>query len=190
MGEKAQNLRLLYGLMWGWPGKKLLFMGDEFGQSDEWDHSRSLDWHLLNYPDHLGIQRWVRDLNELYRREKFLAQYDFDSKGFSWAVVDDADNSVLAFFRHGNDGECLLVVCNLTPVVRKGYGIGVPFGGYWREILNSNADYYGGDSTGNCGGCFSGEGSLHGHNHYLNLLLPGLSVLFFLYAGEKSDASY
>jgi 1,4-alpha-glucan branching enzyme len=190
MGEKAQNLRLLYGLMWGWPGKKLLFMGDEFGQSDEWDHGKSLDWHLLKYLDHLGIQRWVRDLNALYRREKFLSQFDFDPQGFSWAVVDDRDNSVLAFFRHGKDGECLLVVCNLTPVERRDYGIGVPFGGYWREILNSDAAYYGGHGQGNYGGCFSREGPLHGHTHHLDLFLPGLGALFFLYAGEKSDASY
>jgi 1,4-alpha-glucan branching enzyme len=128
MREKSKNLRALYGLMWGWPGKQLLFMGDEFGQSNEWDHNKSLDWHLLQYPDHRGIQRWVRDLNFFYRKEQFLAQSDFDSHGFSWAVVDDRDNSVFAFFRYGQNGECLLVVCNLTPVVRRDYKSGVPHG--------------------------------------------------------------
>jgi 1,4-alpha-glucan branching enzyme len=185
MGEKSKNLRTLYGLMWGWPGKKLLFMGDEFGQSKEWDHSKSLDWHLLAYADHFGIQRWVRDLNAFYQREPFLAQFDFDSHGFSWAVVDDRDSSVIAFFRHGKNGECLLVVCNLTPVVRGDYEIGVPHGGYWAEILNSDATDYGGDGIGNFGGCRAQKGALGGHGNHLRLILPGLSALFFVCKSEK-----
>jgi 1,4-alpha-glucan branching enzyme len=184
MREKAKNLRALYGLMWGWPGKKLLFMGSEFGQSNEWDHNRSLDWHLLQYPDHLSIQRWVRDLNFFYRKEQFLAQSDFDPHGFSWAVVDDRDNSVFAFFRHGRNGERLLVICNLTPVVRRDYKIGVPCKGCWKEVLNGDAEYYGGDGLGNSGECRTQNGTCHGHSQYLSLLLPGLSVLFFLFHGE------
>ncbi|MDR0418501.1 MAG: 1,4-alpha-glucan branching protein GlgB [Puniceicoccales bacterium] len=181
MREKSKNLRALYGLMWGWPGKKLLFMSSEFGQSNEWDHNKSLDWHLLQYPDHLGVQRWIRDLNFFYKNEKFLAQSDFDPHRFSWAVVDDADNSVFAFFRHGQNDECLLVVCNLTPVVREDYKIGVPYEGYWKEVLNSDLKYYGGDNINNSGGCFSMKGTFHGHFQYLSLLLPGLSTLFFLF---------
>jgi 1,4-alpha-glucan branching enzyme len=181
MREKSKNLRALYGLMWGWPGKKLLFMGSEFGQSSEWDHNKSLDWHLLQYPDHFGIQRWIRDLNFFYKNESFLAQSDFDSHGFSWAVVDDAGNSVFAFFRYGQSDECLLVVCNLTPVARRDYKIGVPYEGYWKEVLNSDLECYGGDNTGNSGGCFSIKGDFHGHFQYLSLLLPGLSTLFFLF---------
>jgi 1,4-alpha-glucan branching enzyme len=184
MREKAKNLRALYGLMWGWPGKKLLFMGSEFGQSNEWNHNGSLDWHLLQYPDHLGTQRWVRDLNFFYRKEQFLAQSDFDPHGFSWAVVDDRDNSVFAFFRYGQKGERLLVICNLTPVVRRDYRIGVPRKGRWKEVLNGDAECYGGDGLGNSGECHTRDGACHGHSQYLSLLLPGLSALFFLFHGE------
>ncbi|MDR1907228.1 MAG: 1,4-alpha-glucan branching protein GlgB [Puniceicoccales bacterium] len=178
MREKSKNLRALYGLMWGWPGKKLLFMGDEFGQSNEWDHNKSLDWHLLIHLDHLGIQRWIRDLNFFYRKEKFLAQSDFDPYGFAWAIVDDADSSVLAFFRYGQNGECLLVICNLTPVVRRDYKVGVPHAGHWQEVLNSDAEYYGGDGIGNSGGCLTQNSPSHGYENHLTLTLPGLSTLF------------
>jgi 1,4-alpha-glucan branching enzyme len=190
MGEKAQNLRVLYGLMWGWPGKKLLFMGDEFGHSDEWDHGKSLDWHLLQYPDHAGVQRWVRDLNFFYQKERFLSESDFDPQGFSWAVVDDADNSVVAFFRHGKNGECLLVICNLTPVTRRDYKIGVPRVGHWREVLNGDAECYGGTGTGNWGGCWTCCGVAHGYEHYIAPVIPGLSALFFLFAGGENHSSY
>jgi 1,4-alpha-glucan branching enzyme len=182
MSEKSKNLRAMYGLMWGWPGRKLLFMGDEFGQSNEWNHNKSLDWHLLQYLDHLGIQRWIRDLNFFYQKERFLAQSDFDPHGFSWAVVDDTDNSVFAFFRYGQNGECLLVVCNLTPIVRREYKIGMPFAGCWKEVLNGDAEYYGGDGLGNSSECYTQNGVAHGHSQYLSLLLPGLSTLFFLRA--------
>ncbi|MDR2806836.1 MAG: 1,4-alpha-glucan branching protein GlgB [Puniceicoccales bacterium] len=183
MREKSKNLRALYGFMWGWPGKKLLFMGDEFGQSNEWDYERGLDWHLLQYADHWGIQRWVKDLNNLYRREYFLGQLDFDPRGFSWVIVDDQDHSVFAFLRRGQEGECLLVICNLTPIARENYRVGVPYKGHWKEVLNSDAAFYSGDGIGNLGGCVSQEGIFHGYEHHLTLTLPGLSVLYFIFDG-------
>ena len=189
MSEKAKNLRALYGLMWGWPGKKLLFMGDEFGQSNEWNYTQSLDWHLLQYRDHSGIQLWVKDLNKLYQEYDFLAKTDYDPNGFEWTVVDDANNSVVAFVRKNADGERILVVCNLTPVVRENYRIGVDKAGFWEEILNSDATIYGGDGIGNSGGKFSENISSHGKLYSLSLTLPGLSSQFF-YLKESFKTSY
>ena len=173
------NLRLLYGFMWGHPGKKLLFMGCEFGQRGEWAHEGSLEWHLLQYPEHEGVRRWVADLNRLYRAEPALHQLDFDQSGFEWVDCNDSEQSVLTFLRRPRSGAALLVVCNFTPVPRTNYIVGVPEGGYWREIVNSDATLYGGSGIGNFGGVDSAPVSVHGRFHSLALTLPPLSILIF-----------
>ncbi len=178
--QKFANLRLLFGYMYGHPGKKLLFMGDEFGQWDEWYHEKSLDWHLLDYPYHQGAQRWVKDLNHLYRTEPALHEVDFSPEGFEWIDFRDGDSSVISFMRRGKTtDDRLLAVCNFTPVPRKNYRIGVPCGGFWTEILNSDAKIYGGSGQGNLGGAEAAPITFHGRYHSLSLTLPPLAVLFF-----------
>jgi 1,4-alpha-glucan branching enzyme len=174
------NLRLLYGYMWGHPGKKLMFMGGEFGQRSEWAHDDSLEWHLLQYPEHAGLRRWVADLNRLYRSEPALYQVDFDKSGFEWVDCNDSEQSVVTFLRrpHGG-GAALLVICNFTPVPRMNYIVGVPEGGFWREIANSDATLYGGSGMGNLGGVEAAPVSVHGRFHSLALTLPPLSTLMF-----------
>ena len=146
--QRFANLRLVYTFQWTFPGKKLVFMGCEFGQSWEWNHRESLPWHLLDYPVHAGIQRMVSDLNELYRREPALHRYEFEDRGFDWLQWEDAENSTLSFARHG-DAEEVLIVLNLTPVPRHGYRLGVNRPGVYREIFNSDSDHYGGSNLGN-----------------------------------------
>ena len=151
--EKFANLRLLLGYMYGQCGKKLLFMGGEFGQWNEWYHEASLDWHLLQYSPHAGVQRWVRDLNHLYRSESALYEQDHDPAGFEWIDCGDAAQSLVSFIRKGKTtGDIVLAVCNFTPVPRMGHLTGVPRGGYWKELLNSDAREYGGSGLGNAGG--------------------------------------
>ncbi|MCR4345928.1 MAG: 1,4-alpha-glucan branching protein GlgB [Sulfuricaulis sp.] len=177
--QKFANLRLLFGYMYGHPGKKLMFMGSEFGQWNEWNHDQSLDWHLLEQTPHQGVQHWVKDLNYLYRREPALYSRDFDSSGFEWADLHDWENSTISFFRKGeNPDDVILVVCNFTPVPRANYRIGVPRGGYWRELLNSDATLYGGSGQGNVGGVESATLPCHGHYHSVSLTLPPLSVVY------------
>ncbi len=177
--QKYANLRLLFGTMFAQPGKKLLFMGDEIAQWDEWDYQKSVDWHLLQYAPHAGIQQWVADLNRLYRKEPALHALDFKSGGFEWIVADDGDQSVLAFLRKGrNPAEAVLAVCNFTPVPRTGYRIGVPRGGIWKELLNSDAPVYGGSGWGNLGGVEARPDEAHGRPYSLGLSLPPLSILF------------
>jgi len=171
------NLRLLYGYMWGHPGKKLLFMGGEFGQRREWTHDGSLEWYVLQYPEHEGLRRWVADLNRLYRSEPALYQLDFEPSGFEWVDCNDSDQSVLAFLRRPRDGAPLLVVCNFTPVPRTNYIVGVPSGGCWRELANSDATPYGGSGMGNLGGVEAQPVAAHGRLHSLALTLPPLTVL-------------
>ncbi len=178
--QQFANLRLLYGYMWGHPGKKLLFMGSEFGQRSEWSHEGSLEWHLLQQPEHEGVRRWVSDLNRLYRAEPALHQQDFDKSGFEWVDCNDSEQSVLTFLRLPRGGGApVLVVCNFTPVPRGNYIVGVPSGGYWREIANSDATLYGGSGMGNLGGVDSAPVSVHGRYHSLVLTLPPLSTLMF-----------
>ena len=176
--QKAANLRLMFGYMYSLPGKKLMFMGDEFGQTNEWYHERSLDWHELNNGLHAGVQRWVEELNGLYRRTPALHEYDFDSRGFEWLNADDSENSVLAYLRRGRRHETLLMVCNFTPVPRHNYRVGVPKAGYWREVLNSDAREYGGSGQGNMGGVESDPVPYHGRMQSLNLVVPPLAVVF------------
>ncbi len=178
--QKFANLRALFGYMWTHPGKKLLFMGGEFGQWSEWNHEVSLDWHLLNYAPHKGLHRFVSDLNHLYRSERALYEYDFSNDGFEWVDLHDWESSVVSYLRKGKDGrDQLLVVCNLTPVLRHGYRVGVPRGGFWQELLNSDAEIYGGSGQGNFGGVHAQAFPAHGRNHSLNLTLPPMAVLCF-----------
>ncbi len=177
--QRFANLRLLLGYMYGHPGKKLLFMGGEFGQWDEWYHEKSLDWHLLGYPLHQGMQRWVKDLNHLYRGEPALYAIDFTREGFEWIDFRDTDLSVISFIRRNRGGDIILVVCNLTPVPRKNYRVGAPRAGFWPEILNSDAKIYGGSGYGNMGGVEATPVAFHGRAYSLSLTLPPLSVLFF-----------
>jgi len=172
--QKRANLRLLFAWQHAQPGKKLVFMGGEFGQVGEWSHERSLDWHLLGDPAHAGIQRWVRDLNHLYRGSPALAASDFDPRATEWVGMDDADQSVVAL-RRGD----LLWVLNFTPVPRHNYRVGVPSAGQWREILNSDAKDYGGSGMGNLGGREAAPIPSHGHPFSLNLTLPPLGAVVF-----------
>ncbi len=176
--QKFANLRLLFGYMWGHPGKKLLFMGGEFGQGREWNHDQSLDWHLLEQDPHHGIQRWVEDLNAFYRRTPALFEQDFSREGFAWIDFHDEQNSVLAWLRRDKQGKPLLVVLNATPVPRNNYRIGVPAAGFWREAINSDATEYGGSGWGNLGGVESTPVPYHGFYDSLSLSLPPLAVLF------------
>jgi 1,4-alpha-glucan branching enzyme len=175
--QQFANLRLLYGYMWTHPGKKLLFMGGEFGQKREWQHEESLGWHVLVYPLHAGVQRWVRDLNALYRATPALYEQDFSAAGFQWIDCDDADESVLTFLRMDSHGAPVLVACNFTPVPRADYRIGVPRGGRWRERLNSDATDYGGSGQGNLGAVEAAAVRVHGRPYSLSVRLPPLAVL-------------
>ena len=178
--EKFANLRLLFGYMYALGGKKLLFMGGEFAQWSEWQHDNSLEWHLLQYPQHQGTQKWVQDLNQFYRNESALYATDFDSFGFEWIDADDADNSVVSFMRKSADGsDVVLIVCNFTPVVRSNYRIGAIRGGFWREVLNSDATEYGGSGHGNLGGVEASSVGSHRRPYSLTLTLPPLSALYF-----------
>jgi 1,4-alpha-glucan branching enzyme len=176
--QKRANLRLLYCNQWSLPGKKLLFMGGEFGQWREWSHESSLDWHLASDARHGGIQRLVADLNQLMQREPALHQLDTSADGFEWIDANDSNQSVASYLRKGRDGEPILVVLNYTPVVRAGYRVGVPRGGAWREALNSDAQIYGGSGAGNYGRVEARAAASHGRAHSLELLLPPLGALF------------
>jgi 1,4-alpha-glucan branching enzyme len=178
--QRFANLRALYGYMFGHPGKKLLFMGGEFGQEREWNHESSLDWHLLEREDHRGLQRWVRDLNTCYRGQRALHELDFEPAGFEWVDCNDNQRSVVSFLRHGRTpGDTVLFVCNFTPVVRANYKVGVPAGGHWAEILNSDAALYGGSGQGNFGGVEAAPAAVHGRPWSLTLTLPPLAVVAF-----------
>ena len=178
--QKFANLRLLFGYMYGHPGKKLIFMGGEFAQWAEWNHHKGLDWNLLEYPRHRGMQRLVQDLNAIYQREPALYEIDFSEKGFEWVDYGDWQQSVISFIRKGQDRkDDILVVCNFTPVPRYHYRIGVPVEGYWKELLNSNASEYGGEGMGNYGGARADSIPFHGRPFSLSLTLPPLAVLFF-----------
>jgi 1,4-alpha-glucan branching enzyme len=171
--------------MYGQPAKKLLFMGGEFGQWNEWNHETSLDWHLLGSPTHGGVQRWVEDLNRLYRNVPALYQRDCDGRGFAWVDCNDTERSVLSFLRFGIDeATMVLVVCNFTPVVRQNYQVGVPRGGFWRETLNSDAHEYGGSGQGNMGGVEAAPIAHHGRPFSLTLTLPPLGAIFFMPEGR------
>ena len=185
--QQFANLRLLFGHMWAHPGKKLLFMGGEFGQRREWTHDDALEWWVLGADDrHAGLQRWVEDLNRLYRATPALHELDFDRAGFEWIDAQDAEGSVLSYLRRARDGSCVLVVANFTPVPRSNYLLGAPHPGYWAEKLNSDATLYGGSGVGNHGGVHSVPVSAHGRYQALNLQLPPLGLLIFQLQGASA----
>jgi len=178
--QRWANLRLLYAYMFAHPGKKLLFMGNEFGQWGEWQHESSLDWHVMQYAQHRGVQNLVRDLNGIIKCEPALHVLDFEGKGFEWLDHDDWQSSILAFARKGPKPEdTIIAVCNFTPVVRHHYRVGAPSSGYWKEIFNSDAEGYGGANFGNMGGAQTESIPWHGREQSLSLTLPPLGVAYF-----------
>ena len=182
--QQFANLRAYYGFMWGHPGKKLLFMGCEFAQQAEWNHDRSLDWHLLGDPNHAGMQSLVRDLNRLYKSHPALYEQDFSGAGFEWVDHDDSRRSVLSFVRKARDGSMMLVVCNFAPVVHHGFRIGVPAGGEWKERLNTDSQHYGGSNVGTLLGAATAEAvGSHGRPQSLLLTLPPLATVFLAWTG-------
>jgi 1,4-alpha-glucan branching enzyme len=182
--RKFANLRLLFGWMYAQPGKKLLFMGGEFGQWQEWNHDTSLDWHLLHEPLHAGLSRWVRDLNTLYRGEPALHELDCHPDGFAWGDCNDAEQSVVSVFRKSRTpGGLVLFVGNFTPVPRYNYRVGVPQRGQWDEILNGDATLYGGSGQGNIGGVRTTPVHWHGQPQSLNLTLPPLAMIALRWRG-------
>jgi len=183
--QRFANLRLLFGVMYAQPGKKLLFMGGEFGQWNEWYHETSLDWNLLEHPSHSGVQRWVTDLNQLYKNEPALHELDFDQAGFEWIDCNDSQQSTLSLLRKGLSTEDTIVIaCNFTPVPHHNYRVGVPEGGLWREILNSDAQEYDGSGQGNFGAVGAETTSFHGRPYSVNITLPPLAIVYF-----KRDAA-
>ncbi len=178
--QKFANLRLLFAYMYAQPGKKLLFMGDEFGQGSEWSHDRSLDWWVLQYPVHQGLHKWVRDVNHLIRTEKALHELDSEPAGFEWVDCNDAPMSVISLLRKGKaPRDTVLIACNFTPVPREKYRVGVPSGGYWKELLNSDGKEYAGSGLGNGGGVTAENVKQHGRPFSLELTLPPLAAVFF-----------
>jgi 1,4-alpha-glucan branching enzyme len=176
--QRFANVRAYYGFMFGHPGKKLLFMGNEFAQEQEWQHDHSLDWHLLEKPQHAGIQALVRDLNALYRSVPALHELDSDGAGFEWLVIDDVDNSVFVWMRKGReDRKRCVVVVNFTPQLHRGYRVPVPFAGRWREVLNTDAAAYGGSNAGNAGLVDAVEGATGAE---LRLAVPPLAAIFLV----------
>jgi 1,4-alpha-glucan branching enzyme len=179
--QKRANLRSLYAYMWAHPGKKLLFMGGELAQESEWRSEGSLDWHLLERPEHSGVQSLVRDLNTHYRGEPALWELDFDPAGFRWLEPNDAAANVIAFARFAADGRtCLVCVCNMSPVPRDGYRVGLPHGGRWRELLNTDSEFYGGSGVGNMGGVTAEAKPWHDQPYSAELVLPPLGVIWLV----------
>jgi 1,4-alpha-glucan branching enzyme len=178
--QQFANLRALYGYMWGHPGKKMLFMGCEFGQRREWTHDDQLEWWVTGLPEHEGLQRWVAELNHTYRSEPALYEVDFSQDGFEWIDCSDNEASVIAFLRKPKGGGApVLVACNFTPLPRTNYVLGVPFGGTWREVLNSDAREYGGAGWGNLGGVDAAPVRAHGRPWSINVTLPPLATVMF-----------
>jgi 1,4-alpha-glucan branching enzyme len=183
--QQFANLRALYGYMWGHPGKKLLFMGGEFGQRREWTHDGELEWWVNERPEHAGVRRWVRDLNRVYRGEPALHRIDFSPEGFEWIDADNAAMSVTAFLRRSPAGPPLLIVTNFTPVPHRNFLLGAPQRGLWREVLNSDAREYGGSGWGNLGAVESAPVAAHGRLDALNLNVPPLATIMLRWEGHE-----
>ncbi|HEY5078239.1 MAG TPA: 1,4-alpha-glucan branching protein GlgB [Opitutaceae bacterium] len=182
--EKAANLRALYAHMWAYPGKKLLFMGSEFAQSREWGHDSSLDWHLLQYMDHEGTRRLVRDLNRLYRSEPALGENDFNPRGFRWVNCADADANLVSYLRTDPGEETLFLAVGHFGGITRSYRLGVPRRGLWREVINSNSEYYGGSGLGNDGGRATSDEPRDGYTQSVELTLPPLTTLLFKWSAK------
>jgi 1,4-alpha-glucan branching enzyme len=179
--QKFATLRAYYAFMWGYPGKKLLFMGQELAPWGEWSEARGLDWHLLDEAPHRGVQALVRELNRCYRDTPALHARDCEPDGFEWLVADDRENSVYAWARHsGTGGPMVVVVSNFTPVPRHGYVLPLPAAGRWREILNTDAGDYGGSGLGNMGAVVAVPESSHGKPAHTKVTLPPLATLYFM----------
>jgi 1,4-alpha-glucan branching enzyme len=177
--QKFANLRAYYGFMWAHPGKKLLFMGNDFGQWQEWNFDTGLEWAAMQAPNHQGVQRFVKDLNHLYRNEPALYEDDFEWTGFTWVDANDSDNSVFSFIRNAKStDEFVVVATSFTPVVRRGYRVGVPKAGFYEEILNSDSSYYWGSNVGNAGGLETENVPFHGHPQSLAMTLPPLATVY------------
>jgi len=177
--QKFANLRMFLAWMYGHPGKKLLFMGGEFGQRNEWNHDTSLDWQLLKLPRHDGLRRLVQHLNYVYKSEPALWQLDDTYEGFDWIDLHDADNSVVSFLRKSREGDAVAIVVNATPVVRYDYRLGVPEPGFYRELINTDAETYGGSNVGNYGGVQSEDRQWMGRQHSILIHLPPLATVAF-----------
>jgi 1,4-alpha-glucan branching enzyme len=185
--QKFANLRLLFAYMYATPGKKLLFMGDEFGQGREWNHDSQIDWYLLQYPSHKGLQRFVSDLNRALSEQAALHEWDFDPKGWEWIDANDSEGSTLSLMRQAPNGEIVVCAFNFTPVGRPEYRLGVPRGGFWQELLNSDASDYGGSGWGNLGGTEAREEPWHGRPWSLKIGLPPLGAVFFKSGSDTTD---
>jgi 1,4-alpha-glucan branching enzyme len=176
--QQLANLRALFGWMWAHPGKQLLFMGGELAEEREWSHDRSLDWDKLGDPGHAGVHAVVQALNRLYRERPALWQRDFSGEGFQWIDATDTDNSVLSFLRFGSDKSTLACVANFTPIPHVGYRVGLPRAGRWREVLNTDATFFGGSGMGNAGEVIATSTPWHGLPASADLTLPPLSVIW------------
>ena len=169
---------MFYAWMFAHPGKKLLFQGLDIGQSDEWNHDQSVPWHLLDYNEHKGVQNVIRDLNRLYTSEPALNELDHEAGGFEWIDHEDSENSLFSFLRRSRDGETIIAIVNATPVLREGYRLGVPDGGFYEEIFNSDAEIYGGSNQGSGGGIPTQQQEAHGKPHSIEITIPPLGTLF------------
>ncbi|MDA8634078.1 1,4-alpha-glucan branching protein GlgB [Verrucomicrobiales bacterium] len=176
--QQMANLRMFYAWMFAHPGKKLLFQGLDIGQSDEWNHDQSVPWHLLDYDEHKGVQNVIRDLNRLYTSEPALNELDHEAGGFEWIDHEDSENSLFSFLRRSRDGETIIAIVNATPVLREGYRLGVPNGGFYEEIFNSDAEIYGGSNQGSGGGIPTQEQEAHGKPHSIEITIPPLGTVF------------
>ena len=177
--KKFANLRLLFAYMFAQPGKKLIFMGGEFGQWQEWNHDSSLSWDLLQFPRHNDLRLLVGDLNHLYRSEPALHDSENAPESFEWIDARDNENNILSFLRKDKSGNAVAVICNFSPVPRPNYRIGISGGGCWRELLNTDAKVYGGSGQGNFGGVEASPAPLHGRSHSLTINVPPLGAVFF-----------
>jgi 1,4-alpha-glucan branching enzyme len=184
--QKFANLRLLLGYMYAQPGKKLLFMGAELGQWREWHHDESLDWHLLEYQRHTEIKKWLEDLNQLYRSEPALYELDCEPAGFEWIDGSDVNHSIISFIRKGKtEGDGVIIVCNFTPMTHFNYKVGAPLEGLWTELLNSDAEQYGGSGQGHPDGVEAAPLPWHGRPYSLNITVPPLATVFFKGNGRQ-----
>ncbi|MGZ5474205.1 MAG: alpha amylase C-terminal domain-containing protein, partial [Thermoanaerobaculia bacterium] len=188
--QRFANLRLLFAHMYANPGKKLIFMGGDIGQVREWNHDASLDWDLLQHAPHAGVNRWLEDLNKAYRDILAFHELDMSPEGFEWIDCCDTESSIVSLARHSrsNPDQVLAVVLNFTPMPRHNYQIGVPRGGHWSEVLNSDAMLYGGSGQGNMGGVEAMPVPLHGRKWSVNLTLPPLGAVFLLSDGDREKA--